>query len=204
MELQTRFERGEDDYSPLHLFVHGKAGNLDIMRIFTRVIPTTAHKLFVEAPYPDKRGGFSWWDTDTEVFPKEQFEQAQTALVETIVRFRDQERLNALPIAALGFSQGSGILTSLQLGGRYQFEKIAILAGFVKWPEGDPVVTPKTKFFWGHGEQDEVVSIARAERDVRRLLELGYQVDFVKDPVGHKVGSSAMRSLKSFFETVDY
>ncbi|MCI5064454.1 hypothetical protein MRY87_01880 [bacterium] len=208
MILQTRLEKGEgasaEDRSarPLILLVHGKAGHLDIMQIFLRSLPKEANKLFIQAPYQDKRGGWSWWDTDADPFPQESFRQAQQALCETVQQVENEQRLKPPYRSALGFSQGSAMLSSLVLSGKLSLQKLAILAGFVKWPENPlPATAPHAypAFFWGHGENDEIVPIDRAERDRSRLQGLGYSVQFVADPVGHKLGTRAMRSLREFF-----
>lgn len=198
MNLHTQLVRGESPTSPLFVFVHGKAGHRDIMRIFSRSIPEGANQIFVEAPYPDRRGGFSWWDTDLEEFPVSQFEESLIALERVFSSLESNFGIQPEKVTALGFSQGAGILSYLLLSGRISLNALVILAGFVKWPDELSTKRGATSVLWAHGESDEVVPITRARSDSNRLREIGYKVDFVSDPVGHKVGTSGMRALKSF------
>ena len=198
MKLHTHLERGQSATSPLFVFVHGKAGHRDIMRIFSRSLPEGANQIFVEAPYPDKRGGFSWWDTDLEEFPVSQFEESLTALERVFSSLESDFGIHPEKVTALGFSQGAGILSYLLLSGRISLDALAILAGFVKWPDALGVKSSATSILWAHGESDEVVPITRARSDSHRLQEIGYEVTLVTDPVGHKVGTAGMRALKSF------
>ena len=203
MEIYTELERGSSAEAPLFFFVHGKAGHKDIMRIFSRGVPEGSHKIFVQAPYPDPRGGFSWWDTDLASFPATQFTQAATALANAITSVPLQYGIAPKTVAALGFSQGSGILSHLLLSKKITLNALIVLAGFIKWPDPVPTQLNDQKIFWAHGEHDDVISIARAQSDIAQLQNLGAQVDFIFDPVGHKIGTSGMRALKSFCSSLD-
>lgn len=198
MKLHTHLERGQSATSPLFVFVHGKAGHRDIMRIFSRSLPEAANQIFIEAPYPDKRGGFSWWDTDLKEFPVSQFEESLIALERVFSSLESDFGIQPEKVTALGFSQGAGILSYLFLSGRISLNALVILAGFVKWPDALGVQSSTTRILWAHGESDEVVPITRARSDSHRLQEMGYEVTLVTDPVGHKVGTTGMRALKSF------
>ncbi|MGA1192195.1 MAG: alpha/beta hydrolase [Bdellovibrionota bacterium] len=203
MKLHAHIERGHSATAPLFVFVHGKAGHRDIMRIFSRSLPEGANQIFVEAPYPDKRGGFSWWDTDLKEFPTSQFEESLIALERVFASLQSDFGIQPEKVTALGFSQGAGILSHLLLSGRVSLNALVILAGFVQWPEELCAKSSATSILWAHGESDDVVTITRARSDVKRLQEIGYEVALVSDPVGHKVGTAGMRALKSFCLTLE-
>jgi phospholipase/carboxylesterase len=54
--------------------------------------------------------------------------------------------------------------------------------------------------FIAHGTQDEVIAIERARKGAEYLRQLGLEVTFVEDSVGHKVGIQGTRELKRWMD----
>ncbi len=186
--------------APLALLVHGRAGNVDVMSTFYRSIPASHNILSVQAPYPDPIGGFSWWMVDEQGFNWSLCERSARQLGEFLQEAMHTYKLEPRFIYALGFSQGSAILSVIAQQQPQRLRGLAILAGFVvELENARPVETQSsTAIFWAHGSEDSIVRISRALRGVAYLQKLGFHVDFVEDPVGHKVGKLGMARLKDW------
>src|SRR5690554_2491711 len=105
MTLKYSLTKGFSPESPLVVLVHGKAGHLTIMSIFARYIPEGTAILFVEAPYPDPIGGYSWWLEGNA--PKE----SAKFLYEELQSIFLNENIRPEVITGVGFSQGGAILS---------------------------------------------------------------------------------------------
>jgi len=169
------------------------------MWAFIRCIPEGWNILAPQAPYPDVVGGFSWWDINA-TDARSGGELAASRVEGFLSGAAKFYGLAPRFVLALGFSQGAGTL-SLLVQRRDILVGAGLLAGFVI---EDPAAPPtKTKIFMAHGDGDEMVPIERARRGRDFLIGRGYTVDYVEDPVGHKVGTSGMRALKSWIESFD-
>ncbi|WKZ56651.1 MAG: hypothetical protein QY326_07945 [Bdellovibrionota bacterium] len=181
--------------SAVFYLVHGRAGTVDVMWTFRRVIPEHAHIIAVEAPIPDPLGGFSWWLADDP-----EWRNVATDSLNMLVHFIEEaEALYGIRPryrVALGFSQGGGLLSLLLEKGDPPLSALGLLASFVI--EGHKYSGPHPPVFIAHGTQDEAVRIERARAGAAFLRSQGFAVTMVEDAVGHKVGSSAMRLLKGW------
>jgi len=189
------FRRGESASEPLCLFVHGRAGNVQVMSTFRRCLPDSWNILSVQAVVPDD-GGFSWWSVDEPSRERRVADiHAAVDLVSTFIgRALEYYALSPRCVIAGGFSQGAALLSSLAQLRPQLFAGVALLAGFVIHEM--PAAGRLPRFFVGHGTQDTVVPVAKADEGVGFLRELGADVVYVQDRVGHKVGVSAMQALK--------
>lgn len=191
-----------DPTVPLIYLVHGRAGNVDVMWLFKRILPEkNANIISIQAPLKDPIGGWSWWDVSVD--KNTWLEQADTNIKKAARFFEnacDYYQLTPSNVIGLGFSQGSGVLSYASLAGLIRFDAIAILAGFVLPFDKEVQTGPKTlpSFFWGHGTADDTIPISRAYQDRDYLLSLGAQVDFHEEDVGHKIGSKTTRALSQW------
>lgn len=193
----------EQPGSRWYLFVHGRGGNREVMKIFTRSLPPEAGYVLVEAPFEDEViGGFSWWDAEARPLPIEQVNRAASLLGALLSELKEEYGLEAKTSICCGFSQGAGILSWIISQNGYRPQGFAVLAGFLLSPPKEEYSVsadlPRFPVFWGHGEDDRVIPFSRAEEGVSRLRELNFPVTFISDPVGHKLGSQAMRALKEW------
>ena len=137
--------------APLVVFVHGRAGNRDVMWSFERAVPSSAAIVAFEAFLPDKVGGFSWWDFEAPGSKREAIRTAAKRLSFALERFIDLEGLEPSHIVALGFSQGAVLLSSAMLAGDLSLSGLGLLAGLVPTPEGETHVLGSPKVFVAHG-----------------------------------------------------
>jgi phospholipase/carboxylesterase len=101
-----------------------------------------------------------------------------------------------------GFSQGCAL--ALLTGLRHQ-ERLAGIAGLSGYlPLASTTAAERshanalTPIFMGHGQQDDVVDIERAEASRDALLALGYQVAWHDYPMAHSVCMEEVRDLNAW------
>lgn len=197
LSLKYKAEIGSGSEAPLALFVHGRAGNHDVMWTFKRCLPANVNIISPQAPLVDPIGGFSWWHID---LPKEerrvQIEDSLSKLLYFINEAINKYELAPSHIVAYGFSQGSGLLSLAMQREPELFDGVAILAGFViKEKEPRPLNIPVIML---HGENDQILKLESANENFAYLQSLGTKAELFTDPVGHKVGTSGMKKLKEW------
>ena len=183
----------EEVSRPLVLLVHGKAGTCDVMRIFKSAFPDNCHFILPEAPLLDPIGGFSWWLEDEE----SKYLEAGQQLVSFVDNAIDHYSLQPKKIIAAGFSQGGACLSVLsQLAPDY-LSALAMLASFyVDITDLSPSKYPD--FFIAHGYADKDVPYSQAVELVSRLSAHKVKLSFIAEDVGHKLGTSGMKALRSW------
>ena len=194
----------ENAQAPLYVFVHGRAGNSSVLTPFASLPSPQATLLFPQAWLTDRRGGFSWWTIPEEADTQHsrigpELETSVSKLEGFITRALMLYQLNPSSITLIGFSQGAALSSVLIQRYPERYNAAALLAGFVIPIESnaEPNVT-KGRVLIAHGEQDDVVPLDRARQGATTLEQQGYTVEFVSDPVGHKIGTQGMRALKKF------
>ena len=189
---------GTDRSGPLVILVHGRAGNAQVMWAFDRVIPPHATVVSFEAFLEDPLGGFSWWYMDSTEPVRPAIVRARERLCYAIERYVELENIRPSKRIALGFSQGSVLLSAALLTGKLALEGLGILAGVVYEGEEPPVINGHPRVLIAHGTQDEVLTVERARVGAERLKALGLDVTYVEEDVGHKVGVQGTRALKEW------
>jgi len=196
--LRYRYLMASDPAAPIVYLVHGRAGNREVMWAFRRSLPEVCTIIAPEAPLADPIGGYSWWLVE----PGRNHQPEALGAADRLGAFiRSVESLHGLSPClrlALGFSQGAGTLSVLTQREPLLFRGVGLLAGFViRLPDALPAET-LPEILMAHGSADEVVPIADARAGYVHLRERGFPVEFVEDPVGHKVGTSGMRRLREW------
>jgi phospholipase/carboxylesterase len=104
---------------------------------------------------------------------------------------------------AIGFSQGSVLLSAAVLTGALKLDGLGILAGFVSKVGEQRLIEGRPEVFVAHGDADEVLSVDKARKGVERLTSFGLKVTYIEEPgVGHKLGIQGMRGLKEWLSRV--
>lgn len=207
--------------SPLVVLVHGRAGNANVMWVFSRALeklPITPIVVSPQAPNPDPIGGFSWWDVNQSgpanndpQYKLSILAPAVTTLEHFIQKLPEVYEVDPTRIIAFGFSMGAGLLGVLSLQYPTLLQGVALLSGFIPRvvhdqpnrvnPELDSEKTKLPPYFIFHGTKDEVLPFSRAIETKERLESLGARVTFSSDEVGHKVSSKGINALSSWLET---
>jgi phospholipase/carboxylesterase len=189
---------GSEQTAPLVVLVHGRAGNAQVMWAFDRLIPARATVVSFEAFLPDPIGGFSWWYMDSSEPVRPAILHARDRLCTALERYLECVGCKPVTRAALGFSQGSVLLSAALLTGTLQLDGLGILAGVVYEGGESPQVLGTPSIFMAHGTQDEVLSVERARAGAERLKGLGLPLTYVEEDVGHKIGVQGTRAMKEW------
>lgn len=188
-----------DGAAPLILLVHGRAGSAQVMWAFDRTLPEHANVVSFEAFLPDVLGGFSWWDMASDQPMEPAIMRARDRLHFAIEKYIELFSLSPQKIIALGFSQGSVLLSASVMTGVLRLDGLGILAGFVSKVGEQGLIKGRPEVFVAHGSADEVLSVEKARKGVQRLKSYGLPVTFIEEEgVGHKLGIAGMRGLKEW------
>lgn len=196
--FKFKYSLADDSSAPLVVMVHGRAGNFDVMWTFRRCLPEGASIIAPQAPIADPIGGFSWWLV-REDWPKEEGVEAARRLNLFIDSTIKKFGLKPKKVIVVGFSQGGAILSLCVQERPEYFSGLALLASFcIKHPANVNPMLSGLPVFVGHGSKDDVVPLDKAMRGADFLRSIGAHITLVTDEVGHKIGSTAMRSLKDW------
>jgi len=200
--LKFLYRPGASASAPLVVLLHGRAGNRSVMWTFERSIPTECHVVAFQAFLADPLGEWSWWDVTVPGSKKESIMFAADRLSRALAAFLKLHTLTPQKIVGMGFSQGSVLLTAAALRALVEFDGVAVLAGFVFQPSESLALTKKLKVFVAHGLHDETVPVSEARDGVAALQKRGFEVLYVEEAVGHKVGIEGTRSLKAWLQGI--
>ena len=198
--LAFNYRLSEDQAAPLVVFVHGRAGDRNVMWTFERCVPPSWSIVSFQAFLPDDLGGWSWWHMTQEGSSRAAIMEACRRLEHALERFRVRFSLQPRITLGCGFSQGAVLVSAAGLSGLIQFNGIAILAGFALLPKEDMVSSSMPQsVFVAHGTKDEIISVDRTRNSITAIRSLGIPVNYVEEEVGHKVGIQGTRGLRDWF-----
>jgi phospholipase/carboxylesterase len=202
---------------PLVVMVHGRTGDAKVMWTFSKAVAELEPVVVSpQGTVADQLGGFSWWKVEEKdpkathkvIPPSEPLIDAREKLKYFIERATEYYDCDKSRRYAMGFSQGSALLSILVLKEPDLLNAVALLGGFIpSIVKTDPELTSGNiralklpKVFIAHGLRDETVPISRAEEARELFSELGAEVSFSSDDVGHKVGSSSLKALADWLK----
>jgi len=208
---------------PLVVLVHGRAGNAEVMWIFSKALEQI--KPVVLSPQgfiPDINNGFSWWPIHDKLsadasaaLRAERLNEVNEGVLKVkgfIKRAHELYGTNPARTYIAGFSQGAALSAILSLLEPEMFQGVGILSGFIPYAViekpglvRDDVREGKAKlpsYFIFHGEDDPVLPISRSKDAKDWLEKVGAKVEFHQDKVAHKVSASGIRALGEWFQDV--
>ena len=208
---------------PLVVLVHGRAGNSEVMWIFSKALE--AIKPVVVSPQgfiPDIKDGWSWWPIHDKLsadasaaLRAERLNEVKVGVERVrdfIERCHEHFGTDRTRTYMAGFSQGAALCATLSLMEPEKVKGVGILSGFIPYAViGEPglvraeVREGKAKlpeYFIFHGEDDPVLPIARGIEAKDWLEKVGASVEFHQDKVTHKVSAPGIRALGEWFTRV--
>ena len=205
-----RVSRTNPSSQKLCLLLHGWNGDENSMQIFFSNLPEEYALIAPRAFYPTVEGGYTWapsltqWTRIPEKEPLALDELIQSSrriyeLLPQWIKFLD---LNISEVALVGFSQGAALSLLLGFLSTSDFKRIACLSGFL--PDGfeNRLETTNIKnkdILIAHGTQDEIIPVEKARKMSKQLSEMGANVSYCEDKIGHKTSLSCRKKLESFF-----
>lgn len=200
--LKFIYRHGAHPGAPLVVLIHGRAGDRSVMWTFERSIPPECHVVSFQAFLPDPLGGWSWWDMTTPGSKRDSILGAAGRLAAALRAFIDLYQLTPSRCVGLGFSQGSVLVSALALRGFFSFDGVGVLAGFVFQPAESLALEKKPTVFVAHGSLDQTIPVSQARDGVEALRKRGFDVHYIEEAVGHKVGIEGTRALKAWLPRV--
>ncbi len=192
---------GIDETQPLVIMLHGWTGDEKGMWVFDKVLPEDWWLATLRGPYALPAGGFSWTEDTPDDDPRlSDFVISVKAIMHTIADIEARYNLQRNRFVLMGFSQGAAVAFSVLPLAKWKPAAIVSLAGFM--PRDTSFDGSGLPVFWGHGIQDEVVSIDIARQIVERLRGGGAQVQYCEADVGHKAGLECARGLKPWLKEI--
>jgi phospholipase/carboxylesterase len=189
---------GSGANAPLLVMVHGRAGDRYVMWTFERIVPPSWNVVAFQAFEPDPIGGWSWWQMTESGSRRPFIHQAARRLDRAIRSFCEARGLVPSKRVAIGFSQGGVLVSTGAFEGILEFDAIGVLAGFIVLPHEPRPLKVTPRIFVAHGSKDDVIPVERARAGVEALQTLGVEVQYVEEPLKHKVGIQGTRSLASW------
>lgn len=185
--------------APLLVLLHGRAHGMEVMSLFLRILPPTWNVLFLQAPNPDRDGGWCWWDSREADRGAAKGAEVAPRVAATVEHCIKSAGLAPAEVLAMGFSQGAAMIAILlQLHPGF-FSRAVLVAGFVPKVELSGV-TPRglPPVLMLHGSEDAIIPLEWAEQGRDYLQNLGFPVSWFIEPVGHKAGVKGMRFIREW------
>ena len=200
--LRFVYRPAESKHAPVVIFVHGRAGNRDVMWAFERTVPPSCAIVAFEAFLPDPLGGYSWWDMASNKSKLQAIRVAGERLSSAWQNFQKMYGLSPNKVAAVGFSQGAILISASSFFGQIDLDCIGLLAGYPLIVEEECMPRTMPSVYMANGTEDETITIEQARNGREQLENLGVSVQFVEEKVGHKVGVQGIKSLRQWFEAL--
>ncbi len=207
--------QGSQEPYPTVVLVHGRAGNGKVMWLFSKALEEVRPLVVSpQAPDPDPLGGYSWWKLfhpegqESPAPRRTTAEDLQAPLASLTAFIESLPALYGCDLSRLygfGFSQGAALLASLSIQRPELFRGVGMLSGFLpgvmhQQLQAQPRSTSLPSYFIAHGSKDEIIPCERSLQARDDLQAAGARVRFHSDAVGHKVGSSGIKALRSWVE----
>ncbi len=195
----------EINSNQIYCLIHGWSGNEKSMTIFSPSIPADSMIIFPRGPMQIGKNSFAWADIRNDLKPNfEEYARIAKVLLSSIQELLSNSQRSSIheKINLMGFSQGAAISAVLSIIYPEEFNKVAILSGFL--PSNPPILKQKVlstiNYYIAHGTQDKLVEFEKSIKLKNYLEEYGAGTKFCQEDLGHKIGASCLRNLKQFFE----
>lgn len=151
----------------------------------------------------------AWFDIESTEFGRDDDEKSVRSSEADIRELIEREKSRGIAtdkILLAGFSQGCAM--TLQTGLRYP-EKLGgllCLSGYI--PLEDKLAAERneannsTPIYFGHGNDDQVIPITRAEQSLATLQKLGYDVEWHEYDMQHSVCMEQINDISAFLKRV--
>lgn len=193
--------------APVLFMLHGYGSNEEDLFSFAEELPSEYCIISIRAPYTLQPFGYAWYAIHFDNEQGKWSDDAQAiASRDKIVAFI-QEACNAYQldpenVTLLGFSQGTILSYAVALSYPEKIKRVVALSGYINerilkegYAEKD---FQSLKIYASHGQVDQVIPIAWAQKAPELLNELGIDHVFEEFPVGHGVAPQNFYSLKKW------
>lgn len=188
---------------PTVVMLHGRAGNEDVMWIFTKTVPQDWLIVAPRAIEPDPDGRYSWRLRWPDEWPTlDQFDEAVTAVTHFIHTLPNLYHADPSQIYLMGFSQGAAVSYAVAMRNPDLVQGIAGLVGFIPTRcdsalEESPLVD--LTIFMAVGKRDPLIPPERAAGCAQTLIMAGSNLEYHEYDTGHKLNATGMADLQAWW-----
>lgn len=192
--------------SPLLILLHGHGGNENDLFSFINHFPDHWLVVSVRGAYNIGSNSYRWYDVkmvDGKIAINiEEEETSRKKLIGLIKDILVKHKVDTHGIVVGGFSQGANMAQSIGIGEPKVVSGFGVFSGrFVE--EFVPYINKSddlknTKAFLSHGSGDNMLPIAHASENKKRLEKLGVQVTFSEDSNGHSISSTQLSDFEKW------
>lgn len=184
---EVREPRTSTDDAPLIVLLHGRGANRFDLSALGESMPAHARVIFPEAPFDAAPWGYgpgsAWYRFLGRNRPEvDSFSRSLDELAQLIAHFDTQR------VVVGGFSQGGTLSIAYALAHPGTVAGVLNFSGFLA-DHPRVAVSPRsvaaTKFFWGHGRQDQNIPFELALEGRAELLRAGAQLEAHDYDIGH-------------------
>lgn len=190
--------------APLLVLLHGYGSNEKDLFSLSDKIPDNWHVISLRAPIEISANQYKWYNVamvNQEITLNiGDEEKSRKAILQLIANYRIKHNISKVVTA--GFSQGANMAVGLVLTEPELISAAACFSGrFMK--EIKPLITNKKalknkSIFIGHGTQDNMLPISYAEENRKTLEEMGVNVTFTTDQIGHSISAKELSEFVSW------
>ena len=197
------------DKNPLLLLLHGYGSNEEDLFSFAPELPDDSYVISVRAPYDLQPYGHAWYaihfDADENKFSDNvQAKESVEIIVSFIDEITKQYPIDSKNITLIGFSQGAILSYATALTYPEKISKVVALSGYFNQEILPEVIDTKAishlKFFVSHGSVDQVIPVDWARKAKPALENLGLEVEYQEDPIGHGVSPKNFYDFKNWLQ----
>lgn len=181
------------DGAPVIVLLHGRGSHKGDLMGLQPGLPREAIVVTPQAPFPGAAwgygGGWAWYRFLGGTTPDpETFLDGQAALEEFLGHLPEILPVEPGPLVIGGFSQGATSSLAYALRHPGVFAGVLVFSGFLA-DHPSVAATPETvagtRFYWGHGLQDPMISHAAGEAGRAALRTAGADLTVGDYPIGH-------------------
>ena len=189
--------------APAIILLHGYGSNENDLFSLATQMPGNYYVFSLRAPYAIGAAQYQWYEIKRNAGNIDiDFEQEELSR-KKVIKFIDQlivkYKLNKNKIIVAGFSQGGILAEAIGLTAPEKVAGVACFSGRYL-PELKPMIKSKAqlhnkKIFLAHGTKDQLLTINLAEENYKTLKELGLNVRYKKDAIGHSISATLLKEF---------
>ena len=194
------------DGAPVIVLLHGRGSNKSDLMGLRPGLPPEAIVVTPQAPFPGAQwgygGGWAWYKYLGGTTPDpDTFLAGQAQLDEFLADLPQILPVKPGPIVIGGFSQGATSSLAYALRHPGTFAGVLIFSGFLA-DHPSVAATPETvagtRFFWGHGHNDPMISHPTGEQGRAALRAAGADLTTGDYPIGHSIDPGELNDASTW------
>ena len=183
------------------ILMHGYGASMyDLVDIAPIINDTDFIYIFPNAPIEIEIGfekkGYAWFPIETvDISPSDK--RLKLTIKEALAMFE----YNKEKLFIGGFSQGGMMTIHSGISSNIAYSGAIILSSkiFINTPIGIDINKPdNTRIFMTHGKLDTVISIEEGRMTRKKLINLGFHVDYYEYNIGHEINLEILSELSKW------